>query len=74
MVTYAGDALPEWPNGGLGGAVPAGWQSSKQHGSGPDMVGSKDSSLYGILLTWTIIFIFPIPLQPTYDSYNVYKY
>lgn len=34
--TYAEDALLEWPNGGWGGAGPAGWESNMQHGSEPD--------------------------------------
>lgn len=45
VYTYAEDALPEWPNGGWGGAEPAGWRSSMQHGFGPEKDGDKDVPL-----------------------------
>lgn len=36
LSTYAEGALLGWPNGGWGGAGPAGWRSSMQHGFGPE--------------------------------------
>lgn len=53
--TYAGDALPGWPNVGWGGAGPAGWQSSTQHGSVPEKDKIK------LISTWLL----PISSQLT---------
>lgn len=65
MTTYAEDALLEWPNGGLGGAVPAGWRSSMQHGSGPEKDRGKDISLFG-LTAKELKHYFPIIHSQTY--------